>query len=299
MISKKRILIFFSACILLIFIVYLALSLYITTLAIKATRKLPDSNPASVNLNFQNVDFYSEDGIRLNGWFVPNKNLDTVIIIHGVDANKSDGYILDLMKDTYDMGYSVFTFDLRAHGDSGGKNLGLAYEEKKDLKASILFLKQEFDVQNIVLYGISYGGTIVISNSNLDESIQGIVVDSPFYDLPELLASEVSSRTFIPEFLAKLLKFGIIRSVDFLYGIKTDDIISGIDSVNEFNSPVLLYHCKDDERIPISHSNRINKFLPPNSEYIIYDNCDHANGYEENTVDFNKHLESYYKNSFY
>jgi len=299
MISKKRILIFFSACILLIFIVYLALSLYITTLAIKATRKLPDSNPASVNLNFQNVDFYSEDGIRLNGWFVPNKNLDTVIIIHGVDANKSDGYILDLMKDTYDMGYSVFTFDLRAHGDSGGKNLGLAYEEKKDLKASILFLKQEFDVQNIDLYGISYGGTIVISNSNLDESIQGIVVDSPFYDLPELLASEVSSRTFIPEFLAKLLKFGIIRSVDFLYGIKTDDIISGIDSVNEFNSPVLLYHCKDDERIPISHSNRINKFLPPNSEYIIYDNCDHANGYEENTVDFNKHLESYYKNSFY
>ena len=299
MISKKRILIFFSACILLIFIVYLALSLYITTLAIKATRKLPDTNPASVNLNFQNVDFYSEDGIRLNGWFVPNKNLDTVIIIHGVDANKSDGYILDLMKDTYDMGYSVFTFDLRAHGDSGGKNLGLAYEEKKDLKASILFLKQEFDVQNIVLYGISYGGTIVISNSNLDESIKGIVVDSPFYDLPELLASEVSSRTFIPEFLAKLLKFGIIRSVDFLYGIKTDDIISGIDSVNEFNSPVLLYHCKDDERIPISHSNRINKFLPPNSEYIIYDNCDHANGYEENTVDFNKHLESYYKNSFY
>ena len=99
--------------------------------------------------------------------------------------------------------------------------------------------------------------------------------------------------------LAKLLKFGIIRSVDFLYGIKTDDIISGIDSVNEFNSPVLLYHCKYDERIPISHSNRINKFLPPNSEYIIYDNCDHANGYEENTVDFNKHLESYYKNSFY
>lgn len=298
MISKKRTLIFFSTLFLLLFIVYLALSLYITTLAIKATRKLPESNPTSVNLNFQEVDFYTEDGIRLNGWFVPNKSLDTIIIIHGVDANKSDGYILDLMKDTYDMGYSVFTFDLRAHGESEGKNLGLAYKEKNDLNASILFLKQEFDVQNIVLYGISYGGTIVISNSNLDDSIEGIVADSPFYDLPELLASEVSSRTFIPEFLAKLLKFGIIRSVDFLYGIKTNDIISGIDSVKDFSSPVLLYHCEDDERIPISHSNRISKFLPNKSKYIVYNNCDHANGYELNTLDFNKHLESYYKNAF-
>ena len=225
--------------------------------------------------------------------------MNTVIIIHGVDSNKSDSYILDLMKDTHDMGYSVFAFDLRAHGDSEGKNLGLAYEEKKDLLASIKFLKQEFDVQSIVLYGISYGGTIVVSNSNLDNSIKGIVVDSPFYDLPELLASEVSSRTFIPEFFAGLLKFGIIQSVDLLYGIRTNDIISGIDSVNEYNSPVLLFHCKNDERIPISHSNRINKFLPPNSEYIIYDNCEHANGYEENTLDFNNHLKSYYKNSFY
>jgi len=296
---SKKIIIFLSSFILILFSLYLALSIYITTLAIKATRKLPEDNPASVGLVYQDVDFYSEDGIKLSGWFVPNKNLNTVIIIHGVDSNKSDSYILDLMKDTHDMGYSVFAFDLRAHGDSEGKNLGLAYEEKKDLLASIKFLKQEFDVQSIVLYGISYGGTIVVSNSNLDNSIKGIVVDSPFYDLPELLASEVSSRTFIPEFFARLLKFGIIQSVDLLYGIRTKDIISGIDSVNEFNSPVLLFHCKNDERIPISHSNRINKFLPPNSEYIIYDNCEHANGYEVNTLDFNNHLKSYYKNSFY
>ena len=33
-------------------------------------------------------------------------------MIHGVDSNKSDGYMLDLIKDIYEMGYSVFAFDL-------------------------------------------------------------------------------------------------------------------------------------------------------------------------------------------
>ena len=97
------------------------------------------------------------------------------------------------------------------HGESGGKNLGLAYKERKDLESSIKFLKNQFNVEKIVIFGISYGGTIAISNSSLDSSIKGIVVDSPFYDLPELLSSEVSNRTFIPEFIAKLLKFGIIN----------------------------------------------------------------------------------------
>ena len=119
-------------------------------------------------------------------------------MIHGVDSNKSDGYMLDLIKDIYEMDYSVFAFDLRAHGDSEGSDLGLAYVERKDLKASINYLRDYYAIEDMVLYGISYGGTIVLSNSSMDPAIKGIIADSPFYDLPELMAAEVSSRTFIP-----------------------------------------------------------------------------------------------------
>ena len=49
-----------------------------------------------------------------------------------------------------------------------------------------------------------------VSNALMDDSIKGVILDSPFYDLPELLVSEVSNRTFIPPFIANLLKFGII-----------------------------------------------------------------------------------------
>ena len=298
MISKKHIYFFVGGILVLIFVIYLLLSIYITNLAIKATRKIPETNPSSVQLSYLEEEFYTEDQIKLSGWFIENESLNTIIMIHGVDSNKSDGYMLDLIKDIYDMGYSVFAFDLRAHGDSEGKDLGLAYVERKDLNAAIKHLKNIHNVEQVVLYGISYGGTIAVSNSDLDQSIEGIVVDSAFYDLPELLASEVSNRTFIPEFLAKLLKFGIIRSIDIFYGISTNNIISGIQSVTNFDSPIMIIHCLADERIPISHSDRINQYSPMDSYYIIYDNCEHAKAYEENTVDFLGSLKEYFAESF-
>ena len=291
--SRKNIFIILSVFTIVVIAIYVFLSIYITNMSIKATRKISTTTPISVGLDYFVDEFVTEDDVRLNGWFIQNKNLQTVIMVHGVDANKSEGYMLDLMKDIYDMGFSVFVFDLRAHGDSEGKNLGLGYIERKDLDASIKYVKSKYGVEEIILYGVSYGGTIVISNPEIDIAVKGIVADSPFYDLPEILTSEVASRTFIPEFLAKLLKFGIIKSVDVLYNIKTDDIISGIQSIRDFHNPVLLFHCELDDRIPISHSIRINDFLPENSQFVVYDNCEHAKGYEVHTDKFNKILNAY------
>ena len=113
-----------------------------------------------------------------------------------------------------------------------------------------------------------------------------------------MTAAEVSSRTFIPEAVSKLLKFGIIRSIDFLYDIETNDIISGLNSINDFERPVLLYHCLDDDRIPISHSDIINDFSPDGSKYQVYEKCEHAKGYEYYEEDYLNNLKKYIEISF-
>ena len=137
--SKKYLYISVTTILLLVVSIYLILSIYITPIAIKATRKVPEINPSSVSLEYSEDIFITEDNIKLLcGWFIKNKNPQTVIMIHGVDSNKSDGYMLDLIKDIYEMGYSVFAFDLRAHGDSEGKNLGLAYVERKTLRLQLI-----------------------------------------------------------------------------------------------------------------------------------------------------------------
>ena len=53
------------------------------------------------------------------------------------------------------MGYKVMSFDLRAHGNSGGENLGLTYVERDDLYSSIMFAKSELKIEEIIIYGTS------------------------------------------------------------------------------------------------------------------------------------------------
>ena len=90
----------------------------------KATRKIPENTPSELGMVYRDINFQTSDGINLEGWYVDNKKNELVILIHGVDSNKSDGKMLDIAKDIYDMGYKVMSFDLRAHGNSGGENLG-------------------------------------------------------------------------------------------------------------------------------------------------------------------------------
>lgn len=295
LLSKKNI---FLGTLVVLVAVYIIFSVYITTLSIKATRKIPENTPSELGMVYRDINFQTSDGINLEGWYVDNKKNELVILIHGVDSNKSDGKMLDIAKDIYDMGYKVMSFDLRAHGNSGGENLGLTYVERDDLYSSIMFAKSELKIEEIVIYGTSYGATIAVSNALMDDSIKGVILDSPFYDLPELLVSEVSNRTFIPPFIANLLKFGIIQSIKFLYQIETNKILDRIHTIENFNSPVLMFHCEADDRIPISHSERISRYLPDNSKFVIFDNCEHAQAYEKNTISFQNEIKDYLQTSF-
>ena len=94
------------------------------------------------------------------------------------------------------------------------------------------------------------------------------------------------------------MKFGIIQSIKFLYQIETNKILDRIHTIEKFNSPVLMFHCEADDRIPISHSERINRYLPNNSKFVIFDNCEHAQAYEKNTIIFKNEIKDYLEASF-
>ena len=47
--------------------------------------------PADFNLVAQTVHFKTQDGLTLEGWFVPNAaSTKTILLVHGFDMNKGD-----------------------------------------------------------------------------------------------------------------------------------------------------------------------------------------------------------------
>ena len=48
----------------------------------------------------------------------------------------------------------------------------------------------------------------------------------------------------------------------------------------------------------MNKSERINRYLPNNSKFVIIDNCEHAQAYEKNTIIFKNEIKDYLEASF-
>ena len=285
----------------LIIAVYIGLSLYITNLAFQVKINLPETNPEEYNIEFEEIEFFSneKEEITLRGWWIPATNSKgTIIWIHGLDANR-EGEKMELISDIHRLGFSVLTFDLRGHGNSDQAPLGLGLREKNDVLGAIKYLKENQNINYVGVFGISYGAVIGILAAEETDSIVGVFADSPYYNMPELLAKEVSDRTPIPKFIANLLKFGIIKSSIILQGINIEDIAPQ-ETVSNLNFPIIIVHCENDERIPISHSDVIFSNSPKKSEYQKFEVCEeHGKAYEGNKDTYMKYFKEYFDERFY
>ena len=80
---KKIIIPFF----IVIVLIYIILSIYITNLAFQPKRNNFEETPDLYSLNYENVNFKSVDAndINLNGWWIENKeSIGTIIWVHGL-----------------------------------------------------------------------------------------------------------------------------------------------------------------------------------------------------------------------
>lgn len=133
------------------------------------------------NISFQHVDLYTEDGLRLTGWYTPPKNGVVILLAHGYGDNRPEWIHAMLAK----KGFGVLAWDARAHGESGGEISTLGYKEVLDVKAALNFALAQPGVLQIGGWGGSMGGATMIRAAAELPQIQAVVVDSSFSSLGE------------------------------------------------------------------------------------------------------------------
>jgi len=217
-----------------------------------------EENPATFGLTYENVSFLSkEDEIDLKGWFFPVDGSDKVIVmVHGVDIHRADPSIgmLNIAAALVDHSYNVLTFDLRGHGQSGGKSGYIGYFEKRDLHGAVSYVKER-GFNKIGVIGFSMGAATAIMTTPENDDINAIVSDSSFADLRDIMVPQFKKRTGLPRFLLRplLLMARIFYRLNFL-AIKPIESLSDIGHV-----PVLFVHGDQDETVPVEHARRMYK----------------------------------------
>jgi fermentation-respiration switch protein FrsA (DUF1100 family) len=192
--------------------------------------------PKHIDLDYEEVNLSTNDGVVINAWYIPAKNEKGVILFcHGNAGNISDR--LDSIKIFHALGQSVLIFDYRGYGKSGGK-----ISEKGtylDAEAAWDYLVQVKHKQpgQVVIFGRSLGAAVAAETA-LRKKPSGLILESTFMSIPAI------ARKYYPwlpvKFLAKyryatLDKIGLIRCPKLIIHSRTDEIIPFEHGVNLFN----------------------------------------------------------------
>lgn len=195
--------------------------------------------------------------------------LPCVIYCHGNSgcrADASEAAIILLPSNI-----TVFTLDFSGSGLSGGEHVTLGWNEKDDLRAVVDYLRADGNVSLIGLWGRSMGAVTSLMYGAEDPSIAGMVLDSPFSDLVELMMELVDTyKIRLPKFTVKFAIQYMRRAIQK----KAKFDIMDLNTIKVANScfvPVLLGHATDDDFIRPHHSDHIFEAYMGDKNIIKFD----------------------------
>jgi fermentation-respiration switch protein FrsA (DUF1100 family) len=205
--------------------------LYYPNLPSRAVTATPDR----IGLAYEPVEILTDDGIRLDGWFVPatKERRGVLLFFHGNAGNIS--HRLDSLKIFSDLGLAVLIFDYRGYGASDGQ----ISEQGTylDAKAAWRYLIEQRRVppENVVLFGRSLGAAVA-AHLTTEHRPKALIMESGFTSVPDFAASH-------------FWMYPVRWLVRFRYD--TLEYLRGVDC------PVLIIHSRDDEIIPFRHGREL------------------------------------------
>ncbi|KAK7246056.1 hypothetical protein RIF29_40914 [Crotalaria pallida] len=196
-------------------------------------------------------------------------SLPCVIYCHGnsgcrVDANEAAVNLLP-------SNITVFTLDFSGSGLSDGDHVSLGWHEKEDLKVVVSHLRSNKHVSRIGLWGRSMGAVTSLLYGAEDPSIAGMVLDSAFsnlYDLMMELADVYSIR--LPKFTVKMALHYMRRVIAKRAKFDIMDL-NCLQVAPKTFIPVLFGHANDDQFVQPHHSDLISESYAGDKNIIKFD----------------------------
>ena len=176
--------------------------------------------------------------------------LPCVIYLHGNSSSRCE--VVPEIKYLLKKGITVFSFDFSGCGKSEGEYISLGWHEQDDVSCVVDFLRRSNKVSSIGIWGRSMGAATALMYSAKDLCIAGLVLDSPFSSLKNLINELAKDRVALPEFVVrqaiKWIKETIKEKADF----NLDDV-EPINYAEKCFIPAFFCHSKQDTFVNIHH----------------------------------------------
>jgi uncharacterized protein len=135
--------------------------------------------PWELGITHEKVEFRTEDGLLLRGWWLPAPQAKRIVIaLHGHRGARH--HCIGIGGALWRRGANVLLFDHRGRGSSEGDLMSLGYFETLDALAAVGYALSRAPGMPLGLIGYSMGAAVAVMAAARDERVGAIVADSPF-----------------------------------------------------------------------------------------------------------------------
>lgn len=239
----------------------------------------------------EKVFFETSDRLKLCGILSKAKDATDkcVILCHGIGYHKDEDEDLfkNFSKRLCDLGFNVFRFDFRGHGESGGKSVDMTITgETMDLEAAVKFLQSKGFKDFGILSQSFAGGAVSFFTASHQDVVKALVLWNSGIDYAEKINPTLPWTTKYwgkPAF-DRAEKFGFteIGSKQFKVGRKLMDEVRTLKPWKELlkiSTPTLFVHGDKDSYIRVEDSIKYSHMMK-NAKLEIIKGANH--GFHEN-----------------
>lgn len=204
------------------------------------------ATPPQLGMKYEEAWLTAEDGVRLNGWFLPCDRPSglTVLLLHGNAGNISHRF--EKYAIFHQLGWDVFAPDYRGYGNSAGEpdEAGLYL----DARAAYRYLveRRGVDPHKLVIYGESLGVAVAVDLLR-EVAAGGLVLEEGFTSAPDV------GQEMYPFLPMRWLMRSQYRT---------------LEKIGRIRAPLLMFHSRDDEFFSAQHAQKLLAAAPAPKELV-------------------------------
>ncbi len=175
------------------------------------------------------------DGKAMPGYFwKPDGGMEkrpTILLVGGMETWLEDCYFIIGRRGGL-RGYNVLAVDLPGQGMNPDQGLYLESRAERGVKALVDYAagRAEIDTERMALFGISWGGYIVLKGAVDEPRLKAVIADPATPDIWSFCMSQQSGVTGDP------IKTNVFRQLSWRFGVRISDFFGRIALAMDYNA---------------------------------------------------------------
>ncbi len=233
------------------------------------------------------------DGTRLHALYAlaPEPTKRTAVIVHGYTDNAVRMLMIGHLYNR-ELGYNILLPDLRHHGRSDGRAIGMGWPDRLDLLRWMEVADRRFGgATQQVVHGISMGAatTMMVAGESLPPYVKCFVEDCGYTSVRDQFAKELKEQFGLPVF--PLLDIaGWLCKLKYGWSFRE---ASALKQVVRCKLPMLFIHGDADGFVPTWMVYELYEAKPAPKELWVVPGAAHAASYRDNRAEYTRTVEAF------